>query len=110
MPLKGNKMKTFYVIAAILGTILPWYFFANFFISSGLDLPLFLNNLAANWISQGASADLLISFIVFCVWSYFDARKHGIKHWWLVLPASFTIGRSLALPLYLYLREDQLER
>ena len=34
------------------------------------------------------------------------ARTQNIQRWWLVLPASFTVGLSLALPLYLYLRDD----
>ncbi|MDV3469070.1 DUF2834 domain-containing protein [Stenotrophomonas sp. C3(2023)] len=30
-------------------------------------------------------------------------RQHKVKRWVLVIPASFTMGLSLALPLHLYL-------
>lgn len=36
---------------------------------------------------------------------FFDSRTLGVAHWWLVLPAGFCVGLSLALPLYLYFRE-----
>ncbi len=51
--------------------------------------------------------DLSISIIVWLIWSYRDAQQLGIRTWWLVPAASLTVGLSLALPLYLYLRHDQ---
>ncbi len=102
-------LKRFYLIAAIIGTIVPWFFFANFFTAEGFNIPLFVSGLFVNGAAGGFSADVLISLIVFWVWSYTDAQKQGIKRWWLVLPASFLVGLSLALPLYLYLREDAHE-
>jgi hypothetical protein len=101
-------IKTFYLIAAIVGTIVPWLFFANFFTTQGIDIPLFVRSLFVNGAAGGFSADVLISILVFWVWSYRDARQHNISRWWVVLPATLTVGLSLALPLYLYLREDKL--
>lgn len=99
-------MKTFYLIFAIMGTVIPWFFFARFFAAEGLDLGLFVQSLFANGAAGGFVADVLISIVVFLVWSYTDARKQGIRRWWLVLPATFLVGLSLSLPLYLYLREE----
>lgn len=99
-------LKRFYVICAVVGTIVPWLFFGSFFAEEGIDIPLFVSSLFANGAAGGFSADVLISILVFWVWSYFDGRKHGVQRWWLILPTSFTVGLSLALPLYLYLRED----
>lgn len=99
-------IKIFYLITAIVGTIIPWMFFANFFTTQGIDIPLFISSLFVNGAAGGFSADVLISILVFWVWSYRDSRQHNVNRWWLVLPTSFTVGLSLALPLYLYLRED----
>lgn len=99
-------LKTFYLVSAIVGTVIPWLFFATFISTEGLDIPLFVTSLFANGAAGGFSADVLISIVVFWVWSYTDSRQHEVKRWWLVLPAGFTVGLSLALPLYLYLRED----
>ncbi len=99
-------LKRFYLIAAIIGTVIPWYFFATFFATEGFNIPLFIQSLFANGAAGGFVADVLISIVVFLVWSYVDARKLGIGRWWLVLPATFLVGLSLSLPLYLYIRYD----
>lgn len=90
---------------AIVGTAVPWLFFGSFFAQQGLDIALFLRSLFANGPAAGFSADVLISILVFWVWSWRDATRSHIAQWWLVLPASCLVGLSLALPLYLYLRE-----
>ena len=102
-----KNLKTFYIVAAVLGTVIPWIFFAQFFSQNGFHLPLIVQSLFVNGASGGFSADVLISIVVFLVWSFFDSKKHNIRNWWLILPASFTVGLSLALPLYLILRSGQ---
>ena len=97
--------KFFYLVLAILGTLVPWLFFGGFFSRNGLDIPLFAQSLFVNGAAGGFSADVLLSIVVFWLWSFGDAKRRGIKSWWLVLPASCFVGLSLALPLYLYFRE-----
>ncbi|WP_150522994.1 DUF2834 domain-containing protein [Roseibium sediminis] len=101
------SLKTFYLVMTIVGTVIPWVFFSRFFAENGLDVPLFLQSLFANGAAGGFSADVLISIFVFWVWSFADARHLGVRTWWMVLPAGFTVGLSCALPLYLYLRETR---
>jgi len=98
-------MRGFYMIMAVIGTMVPWAFFGSFFAANGLDLPGFLAGLFANGAAGGFSADILISIAVFWVWSWRDARRQGIDRWWWVLPSGCLVGLSLALPLYLWLRE-----
>ena len=100
-------LKTFYLLAAALGTVVPWLFFGGFFAANGPDPVAFAAGLFANGAAGGFSADVLISIAVFWLWSRGDARQHGVAAWWLVLPAGLCVGLSLALPLYLYLRHDR---
>ena len=97
-------MRRFYFLMCVIGTVIPGAFFGAFFAANGLDIILFLKSLFANGAAGGFSADVLISIPVVWVWSFLDAGKAGVKRWWWVLPASFFVGLSLALPLYLYLR------
>lgn len=97
----------FYLAMAVVGTLVPWLFFGSFFALHGFAIPLFLQSLFANGPAGGFSADVLISIVVFWVWSWRDATRHDVERWWLVLPASFFVGLSLALPLYFYLREGK---
>lgn len=98
-------IRNFYLAIAVIGTVIPWLFFGSFFIRHGADVPLFLQSLFANGAAGGFAADVLISILIFWIWSWRDAARHNVARWWLVLPASCLVGLSLALPLYLYLRE-----
>lgn len=101
-----SRHKKFYVALAILGTLLPWSFFGMFIHTHGVDLSLFVKGLYANNAAGGFTTDVLLSLLVFWVWSYKDAKEHHVKHWWLVVPAAFTVGLSLAMPLYLAMRAE----
>lgn len=103
---RAMTIKTFYLAMAIIGLVVPWALFGAFFATNGPDLPFFVQSLFVNGAAGGFSADVLISILVFLVWSWRDAGRHGNRRWWLVVPASFFVGLSLALPLYLYLREE----
>ena len=96
-------VRNLYLAAAIVGTLIPWLFFGTFFAQNGLNIPL--HSLFVNGAAGGFSADVLISIPIFWLWSWRDAARHNVARWWLVLPASFFVGLSLSLPLYLYLRE-----
>ena len=100
--------KNIYLLFAVIGTVIPWGFFGSFFATNGIDIPAFLQGLFINGAAGGFSADVLISILVFWLWSYHDAKRHSIPNWWLTIPAGFTVGLSLALPLYLYFREGEL--
>lgn len=98
--------KNVFLVLAVIGAIIPWIFFANFIAVEGFDLPLFVRSMFVNGSAGGFSADVLISSVVFWVWSYADSRKRGIRRWWVIVPANLLVGLSLALPLYLYMRAD----
>ena len=102
-----KSLKPFYLIACVVGTVVPWYFFALFFMQEGFNVIALFQNFFSGNAASGAASDLLVSITVFWVWSFFDARAKGIKQWWLVIPATALVGLSLALPLYLYWRSDR---
>lgn len=103
-------MKSPYLILAIAGTIIPWIFFAGFIAEYGLAVPLFIAQVFATGPASGFAADLLICCAVFWIWSWRDAREYGVPNWWLTVPAVLLVGLSLALPLYLWMREHARDR
>ncbi|GAA1090253.1 DUF2834 domain-containing protein [Tsukamurella spumae] len=102
-------MRQFYLVMMAIGTVVPWILFGGFFAAEGFDIPLFARSLFPNGAAAGFTVDVLVSIVVFLVWSYADATRAGIRRWWLVLPATCLVGLSLALPLYLYLRASRDE-
>jgi|SRR5215208_6970870 len=101
--------QSFYLVLALLGLVLPYWFFFQFFNANGLNLALLMQQLFANPVSIAFTVDLLISIIVFWVYMFSEANKLQMKNAWLYLLVSLTIGLSFALPLFLYFRESALE-
>ena len=103
-------MKRFYLTAAIIGTIVPWAFFAHFFYQHGFDPIRFILGLFANGAAGGFSADILISIAVFWGWATLDARRHRVKHYWVIYPAGCFVGLSLAYPfIFICAKGNQIE-
>jgi len=103
------KPKIVYLVLCVLGTLLPYSQFVPFLREHGLDLPLLLGQLFSNRIGGFFGLDVIVSTVV--VWSlvYFEGRRAKMRQQWLPVLASLTVGVSLALPLFLYLRERRLE-
>ena len=98
-------MKNFYLLAAIIGTIVPYVFFAEFFLTEGVDIIAFLEGVFANGAAAGFAADIFISSGIF--WSYLIVNKEpGI---WKYVVLNLAIGLSCALPYYLYVKESERE-
>lgn len=94
-------MKNLYLILAIAGAIIPYLFFIDHFSTTGFGLGDFIGAWFANSAAGGATADLLISSLVF--WTYLIARK--ASNLWIYVLINVTIGLSCALPLYLYMSQ-----
>lgn len=95
-------MKSFYLVLAIVGAIIPLAFFAEFFLGSGSEAaPLdFVSALFVNGVAGGFTADLLISSFVF--WGYMWNRRGSGPKMFPFVALNLCIGLSCALPAYLY--------
>jgi len=100
-------MKRVYLVLAIVGLVAPYYFLIQFMAAHGLNLGLLAEQLFATSISTFFAVDLMITAIVFWVWSNREARHHAIGNWWLFVVATLTIGPSFALPFFLFVRESR---
>ena len=101
--------KHIYLLFALVGLFVPYYFLFRFLSANGFDTPLLVQQLLANNISTFFAVDLVISIIVFWVYVIAEANKLQMKNWWLYILASLTVGLSFALPLFLYFRENKLQ-
>ena len=101
--------KYVYLALAVIGFVVPYYFFLAFVRVHGLNGELFLQELFGTRISCFFAADLLISCLVFVRYLRREATRFGIDKIWIYLLALVTVGLSLALPLFLYVRESRIE-
>jgi len=103
------KPKTIYLALCFVGAILPYWQFVPWAVDHGIDLQLFVRQLFANRISAFFGMDVLVSAVVLVVFLRVESARLSIRRRWLPVLALLTVGVSLGLPLFLYLRELKLE-
>ena len=104
------KPKNLYLILCVAGTIFPYSQFVPFLWEHGLDLRLFFEQLFSSRIGGFFGLDVIVSSVVLWALVVIEGRRAGMKHLWVPIVASLTVGVSLGLPLFLYMREQQLDR
>ena len=92
--------RNFWLLLAIVGAVIPWYYLAGFLVANPLDIADFLGAATVNNLATGFLADLLISSLVFWIYMY-SRRPDGPAPWPFILINLF-IGLSCALPAYLW--------
>ena len=102
-------MKIFYLLAAILGAILPLSQLIPFLETHGLNLKLFFTFLFANSVSGFFGMDVIVSSVVLWVFVFSEGRRLGMRRLWVYIACNLAVGVSLALPLFLLFRERTLD-
>jgi Terpene cyclase DEP1 len=103
------KLKTIYLLLCFAGAVLPYWEFVPWVAQHGLNLALLLRELFANRISAFFGMDVVISAIVLITFMRAESARLKIPRRWLPLLAVLTVGVSLGLPMFLYMREIRLE-
>ncbi|MFA3917171.1 DUF2834 domain-containing protein [Ruegeria hyattellae] len=97
-------MRFLFLTLAIWGAIHPMYYFLQWFRENGFDLFAMTEAWHANAASSGLVWDLTIAAVALTLWIIAETvtRKDWINL--IAIPATFCIGVSCGLPLYLFLR------
>ncbi len=101
-------MRFAYLVFCVLGTVLPLSQFAPWLSANGLAIGLLVQEAFSPPVAAFAWWDVLISALVTLVFVFSEGRRLGMKHLWLPVLGLCTVGVSLALPLFLLLREQRL--
>ncbi len=99
-----------YLLLCLVGTLVPGSQLVPWLLANGLDLPLFFGELFANRIAGFFGLDVFVSTAVLWAFVVLEGRRLGVPHLWAPIAASLTVGVSLGLPLFLYLRQPRVER
>jgi hypothetical protein len=97
-------MRNVFLLLAIWGAIHPMYDFISWFQSEGWSIMAMVDAWHVNAATSGLVWDLTIAAISLTLWVIVEAFR--TKNWLslIAIPATFCIGVSCGLPLYLYLR------
>lgn len=99
-----SPLRGIYLALAIWGAIHPMFYFVQWFRAEGVDIGRMVDAWHANAASSGLVWDLTIAAIALTVWIVAEVWTR--KNWsaLIAIPATFCIGVSCGLPLYLFLR------
>lgn len=93
-----------YLALAVWGAIHPMYYFIQWFQQNTWDIMAMVDAWHANAATSGLVWDLTIAAIALTVWIIVEVATR--RNWGalIAIPATFCIGVSCGLPLYLFLR------
>ncbi|MDX6290598.1 MAG: hypothetical protein QOH42_2397 [Blastocatellia bacterium] len=98
-------MQCLYLVAAMLGAILPLSQFIPFVAGHGFDIHLFFKQLFQSNISAFFGMDVIVSSLALWLFVFSEGRRRGMRRLWVYVVCNLTVGVSLALPLFLFFRE-----
>jgi hypothetical protein len=97
-------MRYVYLALAVWGTIHPMTYFLRWFAENGFDLGGMVEAWHANPATSGLVWDLTIAAIALTLLVLVETWRSRDWMRLIAIPATFGIGVSCGLPLYLYLR------
>src|SRR5512138_3631617 len=103
------KPKTLYLLLCVMGLVIPYAQLVPWLIEHR-SLSGFLPAMFSNQISKFFVADVLVSALVLVVLMAVERKRLAVRALWAPVVALLTVGVSLALPLYLLLREQEMEK
>ncbi|MDJ0799357.1 MAG: DUF2834 domain-containing protein [Calothrix sp. MO_167.B12] len=98
-----------YLLLCILGFALPYSQFVPFLWEHGLNLQLFVEQLFVNHISAFFAMDVAVSSLVLWAFVFWEGTRLKMGFLWVYVVSNLLVGVSFALPLFLFMRQRQLE-
>ncbi|MEL6466175.1 MAG: DUF2834 domain-containing protein [Pseudomonadota bacterium] len=97
-------MRMIYLALAIWGAIHPMYYFISWFQANTWDIMAMVDAWHVNAATSGLVWDLTVAAVALTVWIIAEVIKRRTWLDLIAIPATFCIGVSCGLPLYLFLR------
>jgi Terpene cyclase DEP1 len=97
-------MRWVYLALTVWGSVHPMYWFIIHMRETGTGLSGLIDAWYVNASTTGLTWDLTIAAITLTVWVFVESVRRGAWINLIAIPATFMIGVSCGLPLYLLLR------
>ena len=97
-------MRWVFLALAVWGAVHPMYWFVSYMTETGTGLSGLIDAWYVNASTTGLVWDLTIAAVALTVWVLWETW--GTRRWLnlIAVPATFCIGVSCGLPLYIFLR------
>lgn len=105
------KFKHFYLFLTVLGISYTWYYNIQYFQTvENPSLINFFKDAQSNFAGKSFGADLTVVVLTFFVFMIPESIRLKIKYWWVLIPLTFFIAIAFTFPLFLYMRENTMEK
>ena len=105
------KRKHLYLALTVLGITYTWYYNIQYFQTvENPSMVGFFNDAQANFAGKSFGADLTVVVLTFFAFMIPESMRLKIRYWWLLIPFTFLVAVAFTFPLFLYLRENALEK
>jgi hypothetical protein len=103
-------MKIIYAILAVAGAIIPYSMMVPWVVQHGLDPKGFVLELFSTRVGAFFGLDVIISAIALLAFIAWEGRRARMTKLWLPVTFTLLIGVSCGLPLFLFMRELNLNK
>lgn len=93
-------MQWLYLVAAILGTILPLRFFVPFVLANGLDLNLFFQQLFHNNVSAFFGVDVIVSSLALWLFVFSEGRRKQMGKLWVYVICGGSLSGATTVSVF----------
>lgn len=105
----SRTRQTVFGLAALVGIVVTWYYNIQFMEAyGGFSLIQYVADNYVNAASASISNDILVVVFTFLFWSFYEARRLGMRHWWVYVVLTFAVAIAFAFPLFMLMRERRL--
>ncbi|WP_292284521.1 DUF2834 domain-containing protein [Marivita sp.] len=103
-----SVMRWIYLALAVWGAVHPMYYFVSWFQENGWNLGAMIDAWYVNDATTGLTWDLTIAAVSLTIWILAEVFVRRNWHALIAIPATYCIGVSCGLPLYLFLRSKPI--
>jgi hypothetical protein len=102
-------VQVIYLLLCVVGLALPYGYLVPFLLNGG-QISQMVDLLFVNSVSAAFGVDVLISFVVLCVFIWVEGARLKMRSRWLYILVTAFTGISFGLPLFLLMRQRQMDR
>ena len=103
------KVRYAYLTLCFLGAALPYVQLIPWLRAYGPDPSRFFAELFSTRIGAFFGVDVIVSALVLFVFIGVEGRRLVMRKLWIPVAATVTVGVSLGLPLFLYMRQLRMD-
>ena len=104
------KPRHIYLILCLVGLFVPNSLFFPWLFEHGPNAQRFVQDMFANGVSAFFGLDVVLSAVALGAFVLYESARLRLNGRWMPILATFLVGVSLGLPLFLYRRQVHLDR